>query len=135
MRVVTAFADRCYHSFQLERVGRNSNFTLTALKDRIRLENLEVSATFWMGCSVGTRSSWNLGEVRRAADAMRKVSALVDGVLGISKRAQLQGQVAVRKWTQGRRAADVVSTLITRSGTALASLFFQEEETRPCRRC
>ena len=70
MRVLTACADLCYHSFQLWLVGRNSNFTLSALRDRIELENLEVSATFRMARSVGMRSSWNLGEVRRTADAM-----------------------------------------------------------------
>ena len=43
------FADRHYHSSQLLRAGRNSNFTLSAAPDRTELENLEVSATFRMG--------------------------------------------------------------------------------------
>ena len=69
MRVLTAFADRYYHSFQLRRVVRKSNFTVSAPPDRIRLEKLEVS-NVQDGCSVVVRSSWRLGEVRCTADAM-----------------------------------------------------------------
>ena len=49
MRELTDFADRYYHSSQLRRGGRNSNFTLSAPPDRTDLENLEVSVTFRMG--------------------------------------------------------------------------------------
>ena len=91
--------------------GRNSNFTLSTLLARIELENLEV---------------------RRTNDAMWKVSALADGVqplrillenlkTGAASRAGRSSGL----WSQGRRAADVVATLITRSGAAFASLFFQ----------
>ena len=45
---LTDFADRYCCSSQLRRVGRNSNFTHSALPDRTELENLEVSATLRM---------------------------------------------------------------------------------------
>ena len=74
VRVLTAFVDRHNYSLQLRRAVRKSTFTVSALPDRIRLANLEASATFRTGCQIVTRSSWQLGETRRTADAMMNVN-------------------------------------------------------------
>ena len=45
--------------FRLQCVIPKSNFTVSALSERIRLENLEASPTFRMGCHVvTTRGNW-----------------------------------------------------------------------------
>ena len=53
---------------------RKSNFTVSALPDRTWLENLKANATFRMERHVVTRSSWQLVEIRRTADAMMDVN-------------------------------------------------------------
>ena len=78
VRALPAFADRYSHSFQFWRVVRKSNFTVSALPDRIQLENLEASATLKMERHVVTRGSWQLGEIRRGADAMMDVNIVLD---------------------------------------------------------
>ena len=55
-------------------MGRKSTFAVSALPDRIGLENLEAGSTLSMLYYIVARSSWQLGERRRTADAMKDVN-------------------------------------------------------------
>ena len=78
---------------QLWVVVRRSNFTDSALSGCIRLEKIEASATFRIGCCVVTRSSRQLGGIRRAAGAMMDVDMsflwLAMGSVGLSSRKRI----------------------------------------------